>query len=75
MSSRPRCYWNTSSPQTRKLQAGPGIARRKIELFSRLNLVEIGLETILGAIDLRRFHHLILLGLPDRPNRFEQRLF
>ena len=43
---------------TRKLHVDPGIARRKVELFSRLNLAEIVLETILGAIDLHRLHHL-----------------
>ena len=43
---------------TRKLHVDPGIARRKVELFSRLNLAEIDLETILGAIDLHRLHHL-----------------
>ena len=43
---------------TRKLHVDPGVIRRKVELFSRLNLAEIGLETILGAIDLHRLHHL-----------------
>jgi predicted nucleic acid-binding protein len=41
---------------TRKLNVSPDIARRKVELFARLNLVQIELETILAAIDLHRRH-------------------
>jgi predicted nucleic acid-binding protein len=43
---------------TRKLHVDGAIARRKVELFSRLNLAEIGLETILGAIDVHRLYRL-----------------
>ncbi len=43
---------------TRKLGVEASIARRKVELFSRLNLVRIDLDTILGAIDLYRLHRL-----------------
>jgi len=41
---------------TRKLGVEAPIARRKVELFSRLNLVRIDLDTILGAVDLHRLH-------------------
>ncbi len=39
---------------TRKLGVPATVARRKIELFARLDLVLIGLVDILGAIDLHR---------------------
>jgi len=41
---------------TRKLGVEAPIARRKVELFSRLNLVRVDLDTILGAVDLHRLH-------------------
>ena len=41
---------------TRKLGVDAGIARRKVELFSHLNLVQVDLETILAAVDLHRLH-------------------
>ncbi|HVT14870.1 MAG TPA: PIN domain-containing protein [Thermoanaerobaculia bacterium] len=41
---------------TRKLGVPPEIARRKVELFARFDLFLIGLEDILGAIDLHRLH-------------------
>jgi predicted nucleic acid-binding protein len=41
---------------TRKLGVAAEIARRKVELFARFDLVLIGLEDILGAIDLHRLH-------------------
>lgn len=41
---------------TRKLNVEPAIARRKVELFARLDLVQIDLDTILAAIDLHRLH-------------------
>jgi predicted nucleic acid-binding protein len=41
---------------TRKLGVPAEIARRKVELFARFDLVLIGLEDILGAIDLHRLH-------------------
>lgn len=43
---------------TRKLGVDAPIARRKIELFSHLDLIQIGLEDILAAIDLQRLHSL-----------------
>jgi predicted nucleic acid-binding protein len=45
---------------TRKLRVEPEIARRKIEIFSRLGLALIGLPDILNAIDLHRNHQLAL---------------
>lgn len=41
---------------TRKLGVDPAIAKQKVELLSRLDLVVIRLEDILGAIDLHRLH-------------------
>jgi len=41
---------------TRKLGVPAEIARRKVELFARFDLVLIGLEDILAAIDLHRLH-------------------
>ncbi len=41
---------------TRKFGVAAPIARRKVELFSRFNLVCIDLDTILGAVDLHRLH-------------------
>lgn len=41
---------------TRKLGVPPDIARRKVELFSRLDLVIIDLQDILAAIDIHRLH-------------------
>lgn len=43
---------------TRKLGVAPETARRKVEIFSRLDLVLVGLEDILAAIDLHRLHQL-----------------
>ncbi len=43
---------------TRKLGVPAETARRKIELFSRLNVVVVDLRTIIGAIDLHRLHRL-----------------
>ena len=43
---------------TRKLGVDPLMARRKTELFGRLQLVPLRLEDILGAIDLCRLHSL-----------------
>jgi predicted nucleic acid-binding protein len=42
------------SAATGKLGVGDVSARRKVELFSRLELVEVGLHTLLAAIDHRR---------------------
>jgi predicted nucleic acid-binding protein len=43
---------------TRKLGVGAEVARRKTEIFGRLHLVNLGLEDVLGAIDLLRLHQL-----------------
>ena len=43
---------------TKKLRVEAPTARRKIELFGRLQLVPIGLDDILGAIDLHRLHQV-----------------
>ncbi len=48
-------YFNTA---VRKLGIDPTIARRKIEVLARFDLVQIGLPEILGAIDLHRLHSL-----------------
>jgi predicted nucleic acid-binding protein len=41
---------------TRKMGIAADVARRKIEVFGRLHLVTVGIEEILGAIDLHRLH-------------------
>lgn len=41
---------------TKKLRVPPEIAKRKVELFGRFDLVQIGLEDILAAIDLHRLY-------------------
>jgi predicted nucleic acid-binding protein len=41
---------------TRKLGVAADVARRKTEIFGRLHLVTLGMEEILGAIDLHRLH-------------------
>jgi predicted nucleic acid-binding protein len=43
---------------TRKLRVPAEVARRKVELFSRFDLVLVGLEDILAAIDLHRLHQI-----------------
>ena len=43
---------------TRKLGVEAELARRKVELFSRLDLVAIAQPDILGAIDLHRLHSI-----------------
>lgn len=43
---------------TRKLGVPAEIARRKTELFARLDVVILDLQHILGAIDLHRLHRL-----------------
>lgn len=45
---------------TRKLGVAAEIARRKVELFARLELVILDLDHLLGAIDLHRLHALSL---------------
>ena len=41
---------------TRKLHVRPDIARRKVEIFARLDLVQVDLDLILSAIDLHHLH-------------------
>ncbi len=43
---------------TRKLGTDPGIARRRLQLFATLEVVQIDVEMILGATDLHRLHGL-----------------
>jgi predicted nucleic acid-binding protein len=43
---------------TKKLKVSDDVARRKTELLGRLELVRIGFEDILAAIDLRRAHQI-----------------
>lgn len=43
---------------TRKLGLDPAIARRKVEIFSRFNLVEPELSDVLAAIDFHRLHQI-----------------
>jgi len=43
---------------TRKLSLDPGVARRRLEIFSRFDLVEPRLSDVLAAIDLHRLHHM-----------------
>ena len=43
---------------TRKLGVEASIARRKVELLSRLDVVLVRMDLILGAIDLHRLHRI-----------------
>jgi predicted nucleic acid-binding protein len=43
---------------TRKLGLSAAAARRRVELFSKLDVVILGAEDILAAIDLHRLHAL-----------------
>jgi predicted nucleic acid-binding protein len=43
---------------TRKLGVGVEVARRKTDIFGRLHVVTLGLDDVLGAIDLLRLHGL-----------------
>ena len=43
---------------TRKLSVDAGIARRKVELFSHMNVVQITPDDILDAIDIHRLNSL-----------------
>jgi predicted nucleic acid-binding protein len=43
---------------TRKLNVPAEAARRKVELFSRFDLIAVHLEDILAAIDLHRLHRI-----------------
>lgn len=43
---------------TRKIDTPPRIARRKIELFSRMGVVQLDPALILAAIDLQQLHSL-----------------
>lgn len=48
-------YFNAA---THKLKVPAEIARRKVELFARIDVVQVGLPIILRAIDLHRLHTL-----------------
>lgn len=41
---------------TQKLRISPAAARRRVELLSRLDMVILGVEDVLAAIDLHRLH-------------------
>jgi predicted nucleic acid-binding protein len=43
---------------TRKLGVDVTIARRKVELFGQLHVMQSGIDDVLGAIDLHRLHGL-----------------
>ena len=43
---------------TKKLKVPTDVARRKTELFSHFELVQIGAEDILSAIDIHRIHQI-----------------
>jgi predicted nucleic acid-binding protein len=43
---------------TKKLKVPAEVARRKVELFGNFELLRIGIEDILAAIDLHRAHQL-----------------
>jgi len=43
---------------TRKLGIDAEITRRKVALVAQMDLVQVRLDLILGAIDLHRLHHL-----------------
>ena len=43
---------------TRKCGVPAPVARRKVELLSRLDVIRIGIDDILAAIDLHRLHDL-----------------
>lgn len=43
---------------TRKLGVDAALARRKVQLFARLDTVQIGVDLVLGAIDLHRLDGL-----------------
>jgi predicted nucleic acid-binding protein len=45
---------------TRKLGVESALARRKVEIYSRFDLVPVNLDLILAAIDLHRLHGLSL---------------
>jgi len=44
------------SVTTRTLGTDPGVARRKIELYSRMDVVQVDVSMIVEAIDLQRVH-------------------
>ena len=56
---------------TRKLGVEAAVARRKVELFARLDLVRIDLGTILAAIDFQRLHRVSFWDtlMSRRPSR------
>jgi predicted nucleic acid-binding protein len=44
------------SVTTRKLGTDPAVARRKVQLFATLDVVQVDVELILGATDVHRLH-------------------
>lgn len=46
------------SVTTRKLGTDPAVARRKVQLFATLDVVQVDVDLILGATDLHRLHAL-----------------
>jgi predicted nucleic acid-binding protein len=44
------------SVTTRRLGTDPGVARRKIELYARMDVVQVDVSMIVEAIDLQRVH-------------------
>jgi predicted nucleic acid-binding protein len=46
------------SVTTRTLGTDPAVARRKVQLFATLDVVQVDLDLIIGAIDLHRLHAL-----------------
>jgi predicted nucleic acid-binding protein len=44
------------SVTTRKLGTDPAVARRKVQLFATLEVVQVDVGLILGAVDLHRLH-------------------
>jgi predicted nucleic acid-binding protein len=46
------------SVTTRKLGTDPAVARRKLQLFATLDVVQVDTDLILAAVDLHRLHSL-----------------
>jgi predicted nucleic acid-binding protein len=46
------------SVTTRKLGTEPAVARRKLQLFATLDVVQVDTDLILAAVDLHRLHSL-----------------
>ncbi len=41
---------------TRKLRVDPAVARRKLELFARFEVVQLGVDDLVASVDLHRLH-------------------